>query len=122
MNDRTIEPQRLDVVLADSVLQSGDIPAYIQEFEALLRTRRRGLFRGFSPSLHDVIVDTVMPRISDPSIFQGSRFTMILEGLARDLAPLMGDDSSVPEIRSIVQEELVRYWAVQDRRRQGMPS
>jgi hypothetical protein len=118
MNDRTIEPRRLDVVLAET-LPDQVVPAYIQEFEALLKARRGGASRMPSASLEGELVDFVMPRITDASIFQGRRFTALLGDLKTRLPAILSGDPMQLEVDEVIEEELARYWAIQDRRHKG---
>lgn len=118
MNDQAIEPLRLDVVLTDSVARSSELHPIFQEFEALLRTSR-GDGSVIPKSLATEIVNYVMPVVSDAGIFHGGRLTSLLKGIASEVdVDFFGEEMGV-KIRSVIDEEIERYWAIQDRRQEG---
>lgn len=61
-------------------------------------------------SLHQVIVDFVMPRLTDATVLHGSRAASILEHLVSDVLPnLAGGDELRRLARTIITDELARH-------------
>jgi hypothetical protein len=118
MNDQVQGALRLDVVLTDGVARASELHPAFQDFEALLRTSR-GEGTEAPPSLNAEIIDYVIPYVSDASIFHGGKFTALL----KDISGRVGDDLFGQEmsgkIRAVLDEELNRYWAIQEQRHEG---
>jgi hypothetical protein len=87
-------------------------PADQQEFETLIRItgRRAATAAAAIRSPHQCIVDFVMPRISDPTIFQGDRSISILEQLASDILPNLEESSELRSLAgAIIADEIARH-------------
>ncbi|GGE36055.1 hypothetical protein GCM10007276_11900 [Agaricicola taiwanensis] len=118
MNDQVLGPLRLDVVLSDAIARSSELHPAFQEFEALLRTSR-GEASEVPQSLKAEIVDYVMPRVSDASIFHGGKFTSLLKDISEGVDDSLFGEEMSAKIRGVINEELNRYWAIQDQRHEG---
>jgi hypothetical protein len=85
-------------------------PADQQEFETLIRITGRRAAAAAMRSPHQCIVDFVMPRISDPTIFQGDRSISILEQLASDILPNLEESSELRSLAgAIIADEIARH-------------
>jgi hypothetical protein len=85
-------------------------PADQQEFETLIRITGRRAAAAAIRSPHQCIVDFVMPRISDPTIFQGDRSISILEQLASDILPNLEESSELRALAgAIIADEIARH-------------
>jgi hypothetical protein len=81
-----------------------------QEFETLIRITGRRAAAAAMRSPHQCIVDFVMPRISDPTIFQGDRSISILEQLASDILPNLEESSELRSLAgAIIADEIARH-------------
>lgn len=119
MESRKIDPQRLDVMLAQARARATEpaTRAQIEEFEALLRSRARRRASSFaSASLREEAVDFIMPRLDDAGIFQSSRFVGILESILGDTLPELDEDEDVRAVAAVlIQDEIDRHHALQAR-------
>jgi hypothetical protein len=85
-------------------------PADQREFETLIRITGRRASAAAIRSPHQCIVDFVMPRISDPTIFQGDRSISILEQLASDILPNLEESSELRSLAgAIIADEIARH-------------
>jgi hypothetical protein len=98
-------------------------PADPREFEALISItgRRAAAAAAAIRSPHQCIVDFVMPRISDPTIFQGGRSISILEQLASDILPNLDESSELRSLAgAIIADEIARHRELQTRIHAGI--
>jgi hypothetical protein len=97
-------------------------PADPREFEALISIPgRRASAAAAIRSPHQCIVDFVMPRISDPTIFQGGRSISILEQLASDILPNLEESSELRSLAgAIIADEIARHRELQTRIHAGI--
>jgi hypothetical protein len=98
-------------------------PADQREFEALISItgRRAAASAAAIRSPHQCIVDFVMPRISDPTIFQGGRSISILEQLASDILPNLEESSELRSLAgAIIADEIARHRELQSRIHAGI--
>jgi hypothetical protein len=80
-----------------------------REFEALISITGRRAAAAAIRSPHQCIVDFVMPRISDPTIFQGDRTISILEQLASDILPNLDESNELRSLAgAIITDEIAR--------------
>jgi hypothetical protein len=85
-------------------------PADQREFETLIRITGQRASATAIRSPHQCIVDFVMPRISDPTIFQGDRSISILEQLASDILPNLEESSELRSLAgAIIADEIARH-------------
>jgi hypothetical protein len=85
-------------------------PADQREFETLIRITGRRPSAAAIRSPHQCIVDFVMPRISDPTIFQGDRSISILEQLAADILPNLEESGELRSLAgAIIADEIARH-------------
>jgi hypothetical protein len=84
-------------------------PVTYRDFEALIDIAgRRASAAVRSP--HQWIADFVMPRISDPTLFQGSRSISILERLACDILPNLEESEELRSLAgAIINDEIERH-------------
>jgi len=87
-------------------------PASHKDFEALLDTAgQRASATIRSP--RQWVADFVMPRISDPTLFQGSRSVWILERLASDILPTLDESEELRSLAGVViADEIERHRAL----------
>jgi hypothetical protein len=114
MDSRRIEPERLDLALErlgpaaprTPGAERTDDPPFVLPPGGL--NLAAGAFR--DTSLHDDIVDFVIPRISDPGILRCDRSVALLEHLVSDLLQQLAES---PELRAlattVVSEEITRH-------------
>lgn len=85
-------------------------PASYRDFEALISIAGR---RGPAAALrspHQCIADFVMPRISDPAVFQGSHSISILERLASEIIPSLDESEELRSLAgAIIADEIGRH-------------
>jgi len=95
-------------------------PADQQEFETLIGIAgRRAAAAVRSP--HQCIVDFVMPRISDPTIFLGDRSISILEQLASDILPHLEESYELRSLAgAIIADEIARHRELLTRLHSGI--
>jgi hypothetical protein len=85
-------------------------PADQREFETLIGVTGRRTSAAAIRSPHQCIVDFVMPRISDPTIFQGGRSISILEQLASDILPNLEESNELRSLAgAIIADEITRH-------------
>jgi hypothetical protein len=85
-------------------------PASHRDFETLISIagRRASASTGRSP--HQCIIDFVMPRISDPTVFQGGRPISILERLASDILPNLEENDELRSLAgAVIADEIARH-------------
>lgn len=126
MSTGRIEGDRRDVALSGAIAPTevalADIkpsgttsvatpkPADQQEFETLISIADRRASAAAIRSPHQCIVDFVMPRISDPAIFQGGRSISILEQLASDILPHLEESDELRSLAgAIIADEIARH-------------
>ena len=85
-------------------------PADQRDFETLIGIAGRRASAAAIRSPHQCIVDFVMPRISDPTIFQGGRSISILEQLASDILPHLEESDELLSLAgAVIADELARH-------------
>jgi hypothetical protein len=85
-------------------------PAFYREFEKLIDIAGRRASAAAAGSPHQCIVDFVMPLISDPTVFQGSRSISILERLAADILPHLDESEELRSLAgAVIADEIVRH-------------
>jgi hypothetical protein len=85
-------------------------PASYRDFEALIDIAGRRASAAAVRSPHQWIADFVMPRISDPTLFQGSRSISILERLASDILPSLDESEELRSLAgAIINDEIERH-------------
>jgi hypothetical protein len=85
-------------------------PADQREFEALISITGRRASAAAIRSPHQCIVDFVMPRISDLTIFQGGRLISILEQLASDILPNLEESDELRSLAgAVIADEITRH-------------
>ncbi len=68
-------------------------------------------------SLDEMLIDFIMPLISDVGIFQESRTISLLQNLRDDLLPAIGGGAELTDlVTKIIDEEIDRYTELRDRR------
>jgi hypothetical protein len=117
-SNRLIDPQRLDLVLAETARTAPDpaTRAQIEAFESLLRTRYRDSRQLPFDSVREEIVDFIMPRIGNPAIFSSARYLELLGEVIEHILPSLGENDEISAIATrVVEEEIERHREVQDR-------
>jgi len=85
-------------------------PASPRDFETLISIAGRRASAGTGRSPHQCIVDFVMPRISDPTVFQGGRSISILEQLASDILPNLEENDELRSLAgAVIADEIARH-------------
>jgi hypothetical protein len=85
-------------------------PAFYREFEKLIDIASRRASAAATGSPHQCIVDFVMPLISDPTAFQGSRSISILERLAADILPNLEESEELRSLAgAVIADEIARH-------------
>jgi hypothetical protein len=85
-------------------------PAFYREFEKLIDIAGRRASATAPGSPHQCIVDFVMPLISDPTLFQGSRSISILERLAADILPNLEESEELRSLAgAVIADEIERH-------------
>ncbi|HLK82471.1 MAG TPA: hypothetical protein VKT99_13410 [Xanthobacteraceae bacterium] len=85
-------------------------PVDQREFETLIGVAGRRASPAAIRSPHQCIVDFVMPRISDPTIFQGGRSISILEQLASEILPHLEESDELRSLAgAIIADEIARH-------------
>lgn len=116
--NRAIDRQRLDVVLAETARVTTDpaTRAQIEAFESLIRTRHKDArFLPFS-SIHDEIVNFVMPRVANSGIFNSMRYMEILNRVVEQVLPSLGESDEISAIAiAVIEEEMERHRELQER-------
>jgi hypothetical protein len=75
------------------------------------------------PSPHRCVADFAEPQISDPTIFQGNRPLSILERLASDIIPMLGDNEELRSLAgTIIADEIERHRQLAGRIHGGIVS
>ena len=83
-------------------------PAGYLDFDALIDIA--GLRTAGPPPPHQCIADFVEPRITDPTIFQGSHPLSILERLASDIIPTFEANEELRSLASsVIADEIDRH-------------
>jgi hypothetical protein len=116
-----ISGQRLDVVLQR--LRDTEEPSPIvdsEEFKAFLRgtTDRQGSAQQSSESL---LIDFIMPMVSDARIFEGSQTILLLQHLRDDILAYMSDNEELTQLATkIINDEIERHNYVLEKRQSGI--
>ena len=115
-----IEGERLDLVL-QRLREKGDgssIPA-TDEFEALLsRPADKATAEG---SMESLLIDFIMPIIKDAGIFQENRTIMLLEQLRDKVLPQLNESTEMTQLATrVIDDEIVRYTDLRERRQAGI--
>ncbi len=85
-------------------------PPFYREFEKLIDITGRRASAATVGSPHQCIVDFVMPLISDPTVFQGSRSISILERLAADILPNLDESEELRSLAgAVIADEIARH-------------
>ena len=85
-------------------------PAGYRDFETLIDIAGRRPSAAAIRSPHQWIADFVMPRISDPALFQGSRSISILERLASDILPNLDESEELRSLAgAVIADEIERH-------------
>lgn len=116
--NRLIDPQRLDLVLAETARTAPDptTRAQIEAFESLLRTRYRDSRQLPFDSVREEIVDFIMPRVGNPAIFNSARYLEILGDVIEHILPSMGESDEISGIAThLIEDEIERHREIQDR-------
>lgn len=80
-----------------------------RDFETLISIAGRRASAAIR-SPHQCIVDFVMPRISDPALFQGGRSISILEQLASDILPNLEESEELRSLAgAVIADEIARH-------------
>ena len=85
-------------------------PSIYRDFETLIGIvgRRRSAATVRSPD--QCIADFVTPRISDPTVFQGSGSISILERLASDILPTLQESEELRSLAgAVIADEIARH-------------
>ena len=119
MSVRRVEGQRLDIVLQK--LRESDKPAAILELQEVQESPKlakdaSGRLEQES-SLETVLIDFIMPIVSDAGIFQDDRAIMLLSYLRDELLPNMDDSEELHSLATlIIDDEIARHHFVNERR------
>lgn len=120
MSVRRVEGQRLDIVLqklresdkSASVLDLQEIPEFVKD------STNRAVHES---SLETLLIDFIMPIVSDAGIFQDSQAIMLLEYLRDDLLPYMDDNEDLTSLATqIIDDEIARHDLIRERRQAGI--
>jgi hypothetical protein len=85
-------------------------PLTYRDFEALIDIAGRRAAAAMIRSPRQCIADFVMPRISDPSVFQGSRSISILERIASDILPNLEESEELRSLAgAVIADEIERH-------------
>jgi hypothetical protein len=85
-------------------------PVSYQDFEALIDIAGRRASAATIRSPRQCIADFVMPRISDPTVFQGSRSISILERIASDILPALEESEELRSLAgAVIADEIDRH-------------
>jgi hypothetical protein len=122
MNKR-VEGERLDLVL-QRLRQAGetDRPGEVasKEFTDILTGVDERRSSGHD-SLEAEIIDFIIPRIGEPSIFHSSRAITLLEYFLKDLLPLIDEGEEFSEqVFRVIKDEIDRQRDVLDRLQAGI--
>jgi len=84
-------------------------PVTYRDFEALIDIAGRRASAATMRSPRQCIADFVMPRISDPTLFQGSRSISILERIASDVLPALEESEELRSLAgAVIADEIER--------------
>jgi len=99
-----------DITAKDAAAIAAARPAFYREFEKLIDVAGRRAPAAAAGSPHQCIVDFVMPLISDPTLFQGSRSISILERLAADILPNLDESDELRSLAgAVIADEIARH-------------
>jgi DNA polymerase II small subunit/DNA polymerase delta subunit B len=118
---RRIDGQRLDVVLQK--LRDRDAATEVlhrDEFRTFFnKDKRDHPIADRSPEA--LLVDFIMPMISDAGIFQDNQVITLLEYLRDDVLHLISENPEVSELATkVIDDEIARHQFVSDRRQSGI--
>ncbi len=118
---RRVEGQRLDVILQR--LRESDVPASIpgvEDFPVIAKkeTTEREAQQSSTESL---LIDFIMPIISDPGIFQDNRAILLLEYLRDDVLPHLDESEELTSLATqVIDDEIARHDLVREKRQSGI--
>ncbi len=85
-------------------------PVSYGDFETLIDIAGRRASAATVRSPHQCVADFVMPRISDPTVFQGRGTISILERLAWDIIPALDENAELRSLAgAIIGDEIERH-------------
>lgn len=118
-----IQGERLDVVLQR--LRDSEEPGSItasEEFQAFLKGLRDvGDAAETPPTSESLLIDFIMPLISDARIFEESHTIALLRYLRDELLPFFSDSDELSDLaRMVINDEIERYSFVLERRQSGI--
>ena len=106
--------ERLDAVLK-AASQAGE-PIAVADAEAYIEDLLGTSGDSAEPTLEAQVVDFVMPRISEPSIFRGGRSLVLLEFLRDAVLPVLDDNEELRELAlKVIDDEISRQREVLER-------
>lgn len=117
---RRVEGQRLDIVLQklkesdkpSSILDIHEIPEF--DAEVSDSPEQEG-------SIETLLIDFIMPMVSDISIFHDSRAIMLLEHLRDELLPYLDDNEELASLATqVLDDEIARHVLIRERRQAGI--
>lgn len=120
-----VEGQRLDVVLQrlkesdkpSSVLDIHEIP----EFDAELADDFESSGSEQQGSIETLLIDFIMPVVSDIGIFHDSRAIMLLEHLRDELLPYLDNNEELASLATqVIDDEIARHDLIRERRQAGI--
>ncbi len=121
MSIRRVEGQRLDVVLQK--LRENDKPPAILDIQEIPEFRGTSDRLKQETPLESLLIDFIMPIVSDAGIFQDSQAIMLLEYLRDDLLPNLDESEELTSLATqIIDDEIARHDLIRERRQSGIAS
>ncbi|MGF1619754.1 MAG: hypothetical protein ACFCUR_03995 [Rhodomicrobiaceae bacterium] len=116
MASTKVEGEALHIVL-QRLREKGEATALdgAEEFEALLNGPRPA-----QGSIEAELMDYLMPRVTDSSVFQESRAIQLLKGLREIILAWRESPEKINEILRAVDDEINRYQDLLEKRNSGI--